>query len=131
MAVSTASIWQKNSGLSRSGSVQYSSRRLVRLVIADMAALPPLAYPFADSVDEVGLLEPAVGPLRAERELRPFLPGCRDRNEVPAQAPSLDDLVGDALIVEAKVAGGWPVGGVQDRIVDRDGRHGAILLHQM
>jgi len=41
-----------------------------------VAALSPLAHPLADPVDEGRLLEPAVGPLGAEGELRPFLRGC-------------------------------------------------------
>jgi hypothetical protein len=43
-----------------------------------------------------------------------------DRYEVLGPAPGFDDLVRDALVVEAKVAGRLAVWRVEDRIVDDD-----------
>jgi hypothetical protein len=85
---------------------------------ARVARVPPSAHEAADLVDVVVLAQPVFGPLCAELELRALLLGLRDRNEIGAGASLLDDLVGDAVIVELEVLAGFDERRVDDRVLD-------------
>jgi hypothetical protein len=91
-----------------------------------MAAAPPRADAPAHEVDNAVLFEAVGGPLGFELELRALLPGLRDRYEVGADAPLLDDLIRDALVVEPEVARRFVERRVEDGVLNGRVRHGCV-----
>jgi len=91
---------------------------------ADVAALSPDGDLAADVVDEAVLLAAVLGlEVGVEAELAgALLLGAGDGDEVLAGAAGVDDLVGDAVVIEAEVAGGLGVGAVEDGVGDGGGQ---------
>src|SRR5690606_23590915 len=87
--------------------------------------LAPPVDALAQLVDELGLLD-AVDRLLGVAQLllgAGLLLGRRHRHEVLAGATALDDLIGDAVLVEPEVARGRVERRVQDRVLDPPRAH--------
>jgi hypothetical protein len=92
---------------------------------ARVVSAPPDLDLLANAVDELVLLQPILGPLGLERELRGLAAAVRNRHEIAGSAPrTVDDLPCDPAIAELEVARGLPEGGVDHRILDDDVGHG-------
>ena len=91
---------------------------------ADVAALPPKLHASADTVDEFVFLDAVLRPLGVELKLlAALLPGPGNRDEVLADPPGLDDLVGDAFVVEPEMPRRLVKGRVDDGVLNDDLRH--------
>ena len=84
---------------------------------AQVAAPAPRGYPAPDAVDELVLLDAVLRP-QVEGELLPLLLRLGDRDEILASPAAHDDLVGDALLGEAKMPLRFLKRGVDDRVFD-------------
>ena len=109
------------------GALQYSSRRRVVLVTPDVAAPRASPRPAArtslmNSFSSTRSWVHSVSKI----ELLALLLGLGDGDEVGAEAPRLDDLVGDAVVVELEVARRLLEGRVDDRVLDDDLPHAAL-----
>ncbi len=85
---------------------------------APVAALTPHADAFPDPVDRRILLETIRRPFRLERLLTAPLARARNRNEVRARPTTIDEIRGDALLVESEMPVGLPKRRVDDRVLD-------------
>ena len=87
---------------------------------ADVAALAPHADAPTDVVDELVLLDAVLGPLGVKLKLLAFLLRPGDGDEIGAGPAAVNDLVGDALVGKAKMAGRFVERRVEDWILDDD-----------
>jgi hypothetical protein len=82
--------------------------------------------PFPDAVDLVVGLDAVLGPCGVKLELLPFLLGRTDRHEAGAGAASLDGLVGDPLVREPPMPGGFSIRGIQNGMLNDAVRHALL-----
>jgi hypothetical protein len=99
---------------------------------AEISPFAPQADALADAVDDLVLLDAVLDPFGVEwKLLAASLAGLGDGDEVRAYSPLFDDVVRDALLVEAEVPRRLVEGRVYDRVFDGDLSHSAVFLRQL